>query len=87
MRLHLIRDIYIYIYIYYTSHINSNLNSFTKFTNSSRNTNLKDIFPWNISQMIMKTVPISTRIVISYTMKYGSSSEFYEKSMETETTT
>ena len=29
----------------------------------------KDILPWNISQMITKTVPISTRIVISYAMK------------------
>ena len=29
----------------------------------------KDISPWNISQIITKTVPISTRIVISYTVK------------------
>ena len=27
--------------------------------------------PWNISQMITKTIPISTRIVISYAMKWG----------------
>ena len=28
------------------------------------------ILPWNISQMIMKTIPISTRVVISYSMKW-----------------
>ena len=36
--------------------------------------------------MIMETVPISTRIVKSYVMKRASYSEFYGKSMETETT-
>ena len=63
MRLDLIfsmRDIY----------INSNPNPLTKFT-SSRSTKFKDILPWNISQMITKTIPISTRIVISYAMKWG----------------
>ena len=54
-----IRDIY----------MNSNLTSLTKFINSNRSTVFKDIFPWNISQMITKTIPISTRIVISYAMK------------------
>ena len=52
-------------------HINSNLNPLTKFTSSSASTEFKDILPWNISQMIMKTIPISTRIVISYVMKKG----------------
>ena len=52
-------------------YINSNLNPFTKFNSSSRSTKHKDIFPCNISQMIMKTVPISMRIVVSYTMKQG----------------
>ena len=52
-------------------YINSNLNPLTKFTSSSRSTKFKDILPWNISQMIMKTIPISTRIVISYAMKWG----------------
>ena len=52
-------------------YINSNLNPFTKFTSSSRSTKLKDILPWNISKTIMKTIPISTRIVISYAMKQG----------------
>ena len=51
--------------------INSNLNPLWKFTSSSssRSTKFKDILPWNISQMIMKTVSISMRIVISYAMK------------------
>ena len=64
MRLDLIltmRDIY----------INSNLNLFTKFTSSSKSTEFKDILPWNTSQMIKKTVPINTRIVISYAIKQG----------------
>ena len=52
-------------------YINSNLNPLTKFTSSSRSTKFKDILPWNISQMIMKTIPISMRIVISYAMKRG----------------
>ena len=52
-------------------YINSNLNPLTKFTSSIRSTKFKDILPWNISQMITKTVPISTRIVISYAMKQG----------------
>ena len=54
-----VRDIY----------INSNLNPFTKVTSSSRSTKFRGILPWNISQMIMKTIPISTRIVMSYGMK------------------
>ena len=64
MRLDLIfsmRDIY----------INSNLNPLTKFSSSTRSTKLKDILLWNIPQMIMKIIPISTRIVISYAMKRG----------------
>ena len=51
--------------------INSNLNPLTKFTTSSRSTEFKDILPWNVSQMITKTIPIRTRIVISYAMKRG----------------
>ena len=35
-------------------YINSNLDLITKFTSSSRSTKLKDILPWNISQMITK---------------------------------
>ena len=80
MRLDLIfsmRDIY----------INSNLNPLTKLTSSSRSTKLKDILSWNISQMIMKTIPISTRIVISYAINEASHCQFDGKSMETETTT
>ena len=52
-------------------YINSNLNPLTKFTSSSRSTKFKDILPWNISQMITKTILMSTRIVISYAMKWG----------------
>ena len=52
-------------------YINSNLNPLTKFTSSSRSTELKDIFPWNISQMTTKTVSVSTKRVMSYMMKLG----------------
>ena len=64
MRLDLIllmRDVY----------INSNLNPLTKFTSSSRSTEFEDILIWNISQMIMKTDPISVRIVTINAMKQG----------------
>ena len=55
-------------YIY----INSNLNPLIQFTSSSRSMGFKDIPPWiSISQMITKTISISTRIVISYVMKRG----------------
>ena len=54
-----------YTYIY----INSNLSPGTNFTISSRGTKFEDILPWNIFQMIMKTVSISTRIVKIYAMK------------------
>ena len=50
-------------------YINSNLNLLTKLTSSSRSTEFKDILPWNISQMIRKTIPVSTRLVISYAMR------------------
>ena len=51
------------------TYINANLNPLPKFTSSSRSTEFKDILPWNISQMITMTVPISTKLVISYTRK------------------
>ena len=50
-------------------YINSNLNPLTKFISSSRSTEFKDMLWWSISQMITKTVPMNTRIVISYAMK------------------
>ena len=53
------------------THVSSNLNPLTKFTDSSRNTEFNNILSWSISQMIMKTAPISTRIVISYVIKLG----------------
>ena len=49
----MVRDIY----------INSNLRPFTKFTGICRSTEFKDTLPWNISQRIGKTVPISMGIV------------------------
>ena len=54
-------------YIY----INSNLKPLTKFPSSSRSTELKSNPPWNISQMITKTILFSKRIVISYTTKHA----------------
>ena len=54
------RDIYIIF----------NLTPLTKIFSISRNTDFKDILPWNISQMIIKTVTISTRIVICYGIKW-----------------
>ena len=57
----MMRDIY----------INCIFNPLTKFTSSSRSTEFKDILPWNISQMIAKTIPINKRIVISHVMKWG----------------
>ena len=71
-------------FIEYLIYINSNLNPFTEFTSSSRSTEFKDIFPWNISQMISKNVSISTRIVDA--IKQASRCEYDGKSMETETT-
>ena len=63
-------------------YINSNLNPLTKFTNSSRSTEFKDILPWNIFQII---IPISRRIVVM--RRNGASCfEFIGKSMEIETT-
>ena len=67
-------------------YLNSNPNPLKKFTSSSRSTKFKDILPWNISQMITNTIPISRRIVISYVMKWTSHCELDEKSMETEST-
>ena len=52
-------------------YINFSLNLPTKFMISSRSNQLKDVFQWKISQMIMKTILISTRIVISYSIKLG----------------
>ena len=53
-----VRDIY----------INFNL---VPLTWSSRSTKFDDKFPWNISQMIIKTIQINSRIVISCAMKSG----------------
>ena len=64
MRLDLIfimRDIY----------IDCNLNALTISTSNSRSTKSEDFLLWNISQVITKTISISTRIVISYAVKRG----------------
>ena len=67
-------------------YINSNLNPLTQFTSRNRSTELKDILPWSISKMIMKIVPISTRIVMSYAIKWGILFWLWQKkSMENET--
>ena len=58
-----------------------------KFFSSSKSTEFKNIFPWNISQMIINTVPSSTRIIISYGIKQSIPFQFDRKSMETETAT
>ena len=52
-------------YIY----ISCGMNPLRKLFSSNGNIEFKDIFPWEISQMIMKTVQISTKIVISQAMK------------------
>ena len=53
-----VRDIY----------ISFNLDPLTR---SSRSTKFNDNLPWNISQMITKTIQINLRIVISCAMKSG----------------
>ena len=68
-------------------HIDSNLNPLTKCTSSSRSTEFKNTLPQNISQIIRKTVPISTRIVKRYVMKWASHVEIDRKSMKTQSTT
>ena len=47
-------------------YINSNLKPLTKLTRSSRSTEFKDILPWNISQMIIQTIPISHMVQVSW---------------------
>ena len=50
-------------------YINSNLNPLAKFTSSSTSIEFRDILQHNISQIIT-TIPISSRIVISFVMKW-----------------
>ena len=50
----------------------------TKFTSSSISTEFKDTFPWNISQMITKIIPISMKMIIGYAMKWGMFSVYWE---------
>ena len=67
-------------------YINSNMKQLTKLMRSSRSTEFKDTHPWNIPQMITNTIPLSTRIIMSYAMKQTSCCEFDGMSMETKTT-
>ena len=60
-------------------YINSNFNPHTKFTSSNKSTEFKDILPLNISQIITKTIPISTRIVISYVIKWHIQLQVWQK--------
>ena len=60
------------------------LDPLTEFSSSSRSTVVKDILPWKISQMITKSIPINTRIVINNTIKWGIRCEYDGKSVETE---
>ena len=60
-------------------YINSYSNLLTKFNSCRRSTKFKDVSPWKISQMIMKTVAISMRILISYVMKRGISFRVWPK--------
>ena len=72
------------IFTMWVIYINFNLDSLTKLSTSNKSIKLKDTLPWNISQMIMKTVPIITRVVVSYgSSPFGSD----RKLMETETKT
>ena len=68
-------------------YINSNLDSLTKYSSSSRNIKFKAILTSKISEMIMNTIQISTRIDIAVPSKGASSAEFDRKKMETKTTT
>ena len=58
-------------YLWWDIYINSNLDPLTQFNSSIRSTKFKDMFQWNIIQMIVKTIHISTRIVISCSVKRG----------------
>ena len=50
-------------------YMNSNLKPLKQSTGSMRTSYFKDIFPWNISQMVKKITPTHMRIVINYVMK------------------
>ena len=67
--------------------ISTNVNPLTKLTSSISITEFNDILAWKISQINMKIIPISMRIVISYAIKQGIPFWVWQKLMETETTT
>ena len=55
--------------------------------NYDSSTEFENILPWKISQIIMKTVPVKTIIVIKYAINQGFCFKFDGKAMETEATT
>ena len=57
----------------------------TEYSCSCRRTEFRNIFPCSISQMIMKTGPISTRIAMTCAMKKTIPIWAWRKSVETET--
>ena len=52
-------------------YIDSKLEPFTKFTNKSKSTEFKDIFPRRMSLKIMETVSMSMKTVISCVIERG----------------
>ena len=60
------------IFMMRLTYIGFNVDPLTKFSSSSsRSIELKDIFSWNISQIITKAIAVRTRLVISCTMEWG----------------
>ena len=60
-------------------YINFNLSPLSKFTSRNRSMEFKDILQWNISQIIRKTIPVSTRIVLSYLINQDIPLWFWQK--------
>ena len=52
-------------------YIDSKLEPFAKFTNKSKSTEFKDIFPRRMSLKIMETVSMSMKTVISCVIERG----------------
>ena len=61
-------------YIY----INSNLYPLSSFRSSKRNTTLKDVFPRNISDMIMKIIPVSPWVIRKLSSKFRKTSMYID---------
>ena len=52
---------------------------FSKFSSGHRGTKIKDVLPCNIFQIIVKTIPMHTTIVISCVMKRGINFWFWRR--------